>query len=177
MRRALVAVLALAVLASWAVFSGRSPSPSPGDAVVVYLVRHAERAEDGTDDPPISESGQARARLLADLLRDAGITHVHSTDYVRTRSTAEPFATRSGLDLASYDPRELSTFATELLATPGRHLVVGHSNTTPALVEALGGDPGGPIDEAEYDRLYVVTRAADGGISTVLLRFGQPFGG
>jgi phosphohistidine phosphatase SixA len=177
MRRALVALLVVAVLASWAVFLARSPSSSSGDAVVVYLVRHAERAEDGTDDPPISDAGQARARLLADLLRDAGVTHVHSTGYLRTRSTAEPFATRSGLGITSYDPRDLSTFAAELLATPGRHLVVGHSNTTPDLVEALGGDPGGPIDEAEYDRLYVVTRAAGGGISTVLLRFGQAFGG
>jgi len=59
---------------------------------------------------------------------------------------------------------------------PGRHLVLGHSNTTPQLVEALGGEPGAPIEEMEYDRLYIVT-LMDGRTSTVLLRFGSPYEG
>ena len=42
--------------------------------------------------------------------------------------------------------------------------MVGHSNTTPALVEALGGDPGSPIESLEYDRLYMVT--FEGGVGT-----------
>ena len=146
------------------------------DATVVYLVRHAERAEDGTNDPPISAAGEARAELVAEMLRDAGITHVHTTDYRRTRSTAAPTATSAGLEMRLYDPRDLSGFARELQQTPGRHLVLGHSNTTPALVEALGGDPGHPIEEMEYDRLYVVTLAG-GGASTVLIRFGDRFTG
>jgi len=51
--------------------------------------------------------------------------------------------------------------AAKLKATPGRHLVVGHSNTTPQLTELLGGDGGEPIVEAtEYDRLYVVKMEA-----------------
>jgi hypothetical protein len=56
---------------------------------------------------------------------------------------------------------------------PGRHFVVGHSDTTPALVEALGGDAGAPIADPEYDRLYVLTLEG-AGASTVLLRFGAP---
>ena len=75
-----------------------------------------------------------------------------------------------------YDPRDLPAFAQELWQTPGRHLVIGHSNTTPQLAEALGGDPGSPIEEMEYDRLYIVTLTVDGA-STVLLRFGERFGG
>ncbi len=146
------------------------------DDVVIYLVRHAERAEDGTDDPPISEEGEARAGLVADLLQDAGITQIHSTDYKRTRATAGPTATRTGLEVRSYDPRDLAAFARRLLATPGRHLVVGHSNTTPALVRALGGDPGDPIEEMEYDRLYIIVADPDG-VSTILMRFGAPFTG
>jgi hypothetical protein len=54
--------------------------------------------------------------------------------------------------------------------------VLGHSNTTPDLVTALGGDPQGPIAEMEYDRLYVVT-LTDEGASTVLLRFGARYRG
>lgn len=146
------------------------------DAVVVYLVRHAERAEDGTRDPPISEAGHERARLLAGMLADAGLTHVHTTDYKRTRSTAGPTAAAAGLEMQLYDPSDLEAFARRLRATPGRHLVLGHSNTTPALVDALGGEPGEPIDELEYDRLYVVF-IGPGATETVLLRFGAPFGG
>ena len=81
-----------------------------------------------------------------------------------------------GLEIGSYDPRDLPGFAAILKESPGRHLVLGHSNTTPQLVEALGGDPGSPIEEMEYDRLYIVTLHA-GGASTVLLRFGTPYEG
>ncbi len=166
--RASLALVALAVLA-W-------PIAAQSDASIVYLVRHAERAEDGTSNPPISEAGEARAELLAEMLRDAGITHVHSTDYTRTRSTGAPSAATNGVETQLYDPRDLPGFAEHLRESPGRHLVVGHSNTTPELVEALGGDPGRPIEEMEYDRLYIVTMTT-GGVSTVLLRFGERFGG
>ncbi|MDX1646538.1 MAG: phosphoglycerate mutase family protein [Longimicrobiales bacterium] len=144
--------------------------------VVVFLVRHAERAEDGTADPPISEPGEARARLLARMLRDVDLTHIHTTDYVRTRATGMPTARLQGLEMVLYDPDDLDAFARELRATAGRHLVLGHSNTTPELVEALGGDGHGAIEEMEYDRLYIVTLDPSG-VSTVLLRFGSDPGG
>lgn len=170
--RALSLILLLAALA------GAVPqhAQAQSDATVVYLVRHAERAEDGTSDPPISEAGEARARLLASMLEDAGLTHVHTTDYKRTRSTGAPSAEAAGLEMSVYDPRDLPRFAARLHATPGRHLVLGHSNTTPQLVEALGGDAGGAIEEMEYDRLYIVT-LTDAGASTVLIRFGARHGG
>jgi broad specificity phosphatase PhoE len=150
-----------------------APLLAQGEEVVVYLVRHAERAEDGTNDPPISEAGQARARLLATLLADAGITRIHSTDFKRTHQTGAPTAEATGLELESYDPRDLPGFAAELRRSPGRHLVLGHSNTTPGLVQALGGEPHGAIEEMEYDRLYIVV-ISGGEVSTGLLRFGEP---
>jgi len=170
-----VRVLLLLALVAGALGQPREAS-AQADATVVYLVRHAERAEDGTNDPPISDAGQARSALLAEMLRDAGITRIHTTDFKRTRSTGAPTARETGVEMVLYDPRDLPGFAAELRATPGRHLVLGHSNTTPQLVEALGGDPGHPIEEMEYDRLYVVT-LTDAGASTVLIRFGDRFGG
>lgn len=148
------------------------PAAAQEQPTVIFLVRHAERAEDGTNDPPISGAGQERARLLAGLLADAELTHIHTTDYKRTRQTAGPTAEAAGLDAELYDPRDLASFAGILRRTPGRHLVVGHSNTTPQLVAALGGDAHGEISEFEYDRLYIVT-IAGGTVSTVLLRFGE----
>jgi len=147
---------------------------------IIFLVRHAERADDGAmtgqEDPPLSEAGFSRARMLAKLLKDAGIDHVYSSDFIRTRETAAPTAEEAGVEIEIYDHRDAEGFARELLATPGRHLVVGHSNSTPALVAALGGDPHGEIEHLEYDRLYLVTARPDG-VDTVLLRFGRPFDG
>lgn len=167
--RATTPILALAAVAF-----GPGFLSAQEDATIVFLVRHAERAEDGTSDPVISLPGWDRARLLADLLGDAGLTDIHTTDYRRTRGTGRPIAEALGLDMQTYDPRALGEFADRLRASPGRHLVLGHSNTTPQLVAALGGDAGSPIDEAEYDRLYIVTLGGND-VSTVLLRFGAPF--
>lgn len=75
-----------------------------------------------------------------------------------------------------YDPRDLPGLVEKLRRAGGRHLVVGHSNTTPAVVELLGGEPGQPINEAgEYDRLYNVSIGPDGTTSSVMLRYGEPF--
>jgi len=154
------------------------PSAAAGqsDAIVVYLVRHAERAEDGTSDPVISLNGWDRSRLLAAMLSDAGLTNIHTTDLKRTRGTGQPTAEATGLAMEVYNPRDLAAFAERLRGMPGRHLVLGHSNTTPGLVAALGGDPGSNIEELEYDRLYIVT-LTDDGASTVLIRFGRRFEG
>ena len=168
-RRAFLVVASLLVLAPVAVEAQAEP-------IVVYVVRHSERAEDGTNDPPISEAGWARSRLIAEMLDDAGVTRVHSTDFKRTRSTGQPTAEAEGAEIESYDPRDLPGFAARLKTMPGRHLVLGHSNTTPQLVEALGGNPGAAIEEMEYDRFYIVT-IAGGTLSTVLLRFGEPYEG
>ena len=151
-------------------------SAQPQDsAVVVYLVRHAEKADDGTDDPPLAVAGQIRVWVLRALLADADLTHVHTTDWKRTRETAVPIADAAGLEPVLYDPQELEDVAAEIEAMPGRHLVVGHSNTTPQLAAALGGDPSGPIQELEYDRLYIVTIVPGRSPLTTLLRFGEPF--
>ena len=136
----------------------------------VFLVRHAEKQSG--DNPSLTEAGERRAEMLAALLSDKGITHIHSTDYKRTLETAAPLAARTGLEVLLYDPRDLNAFADELASTHGVHLVVGHSNTTPQLAEALGGAPGSDIDEAsEYDRLYVVTLRGSG-VSSEIQRYG-----
>jgi broad specificity phosphatase PhoE len=151
---------------------------SAQEGVEIFLVRHAEKADDGTSNPHLTPAGEERARLLAFMLKDAGITHVHSSGFHRTLETAAPLAEAMDAEVAVYDTGALEELARELKATPGRHLVVGHSNTTPNLVAALGGDPGSPIDElSEYDRLYLVTVGPEGGVETVLLRFGDPFEG
>lgn len=159
------------------VCGGESVTPDPQHAgtVVIYLVRHAEKGEGDGKDPELNAAGLQRARELARTLADAGVDAIYSTDFKRTRQTAAPLAERLGCEISLYDWEEMAALAADLKRAGGRHLVVGHSDTTPELVGLLGGEPGPDIDEAtEYDRLYVVTVGPDGSVSTVLLRYGEP---
>lgn len=149
---------------------------APSDStIVVYLVRHAEKADDGTNDPPLTIAGQIRGQTLARLLKDASVESVFSTDLKRTRETGRPLADAQGLELEFYDPSDLQSFAEVVRAKPGTHLVVGHSNTTPVLVDLLGGDPEGTIDDMEYDRLYMLVIESGRPAVSVLLRYGEPY--
>ena len=140
-----------------------APGPDTlGEPTIIYLVRHAETVPGGTRDPALSEDGEARARWLGVVLLHARLDAVYATEYQRTLQTAAwP---------ALYDPSNLAGLARELREQGGRVLVVGHSNTTPALVAALGGEGGPPIRPSEYDRLYTVVIRGDS-VRTVMLRY------
>ena len=170
-------VLLAALIGIFAACSDAPPAkPADAEAVevqaTIYLVRHAEKVL-GVQDPNLTEAGFARAAALVGKLSDVEINYVHSTDYARTRQTAQPVADDKWLPLQIYDPSDLESFAAQIIEAGGTHLVVGHSNTTPDLVAALGGEPGEEIDEAgEYDRLYIVQVLRTGGAQTELLRYG-----
>ena len=149
------------------------PAPRP-QPLVVFLVRHAEKV-DASDESKLSPAGNSRAEVLATTLHDADIEFVHSTDFIRTRKTALPVATKCGRKVDLYEAGDLPALVEQLKSSGGRHLVVGHSNTTPKLVELLGGEPGSKIEEKEYDRLYILTIGTDGVASTVLIRYGDAF--
>jgi 2,3-bisphosphoglycerate-dependent phosphoglycerate mutase len=148
--------------------------PAPDRAAgLIILVRHAETPHEPGGDPALTGAGVQRADRLAALLHDAGIETIHTTDYRRTRATASPIATALGLEPVVYDGRALEAVAARLARAGGRHLVVGHSNTTPQLVRLLGGDPGPDIRDDEHDRVYVVVLegGSSGATRTVLLRY------
>jgi broad specificity phosphatase PhoE len=142
--------------------AGGAADVEPGEAqpTVVYLLRHAETDKESAverKDPHLEERGRERAVSLARLLVDGGITTLYTSDFRRTRQTIGPLGYLLGLDPQVYDARDLPGIAEILRSRPGRHVVVGHSNTTPRLVELLGGEPGPPIDDAtEFDRLYIL---------------------
>ena len=140
-------------ITSFIFFSGTAQIIAEENPLVIFLVRHAEKV-DSSRDPELSEAGKQRVIELAETLSSADIEHIHSTDYIRTRNTAVPTAKAFNLDVEVYSTHDLAGFAEQLKDTGGRHLVVGHSNTTPKLVKPLGGEPGTPIVEKnEYDRL------------------------
>lgn len=157
---------------------------APALPVTVIAVRHAEKGTDDPRDPQLSDAGKARADALASLLAKAGVTHIFSTPYERTRGTVAPLAAALKLEVSTYSPADMSAFAETLRGLPAGSVAVvsGHSNTTPALVLDLGGDiedlrtyRGGPaLAESEYDRLFVVTLGSqDHATKTIELRYGE----
>jgi broad specificity phosphatase PhoE len=156
--RALLAALLPALLAA-----GVACAPRPAPAQTVILVRHAEKAAP-SGDVALSAVGEARAQALADALRDAGVTAVVTTELKRTQQTAQPLAAARGLTPRVVATRSGATAAhAEAVAEVVRGqkggvvLVVGHSNTVPAIVGALGGPRLPQICDAEYANLFVVT--------------------
>jgi phosphohistidine phosphatase SixA len=172
MRPSPIALLPLLLL----VLAASAPAPAPAERPsLIVLVRHAERAGPSSEDPGLTPVGSERAEALARLLHEAGITQIHASDTRRTRETGLPLAQRLGLDIEGYDPRNLEGFAARLLTLPGRHLIIGHSNTTDEMSVLLGGASHGPIvEDWEYDRLYFLTPRPGGGMETVMIRFGPP---
>ncbi len=135
----------------------------------IYLVRHAEKQNDGSKDPTLTAIGKQRAGNLSQILKDKNIVAIYSSDYNRTRQTAGPLAKRLGLNVVLYNPGKLKKFAAQLLNSQGNLLVVGHSNTTPNLASLLGGESFGEIEHLEYDRVYQLSFQAEQ-IKTKLLR-------
>ena len=147
-------------------------------ATTVILVRHAEKAAAPADDPPLTEAGQARAQALMAIAREAGVTAIVTTQFARTRGTAEPAAT--ALKITPDVVRAGGgTHAQEVARTVMTHaggvvLVVGHSNTVPAIVAALGAPQPPPICDSSYDDLYIVTVPASGPARAIHARYGEP---
>jgi broad specificity phosphatase PhoE len=119
----------------------------------VILVRHAER-EVGGSDPSLSATGRARARLLADILAETRIDAIFTSTLKRTKQTATPIAERIGVSPLVLD--DGMNAAREQVRSAGqRVLVVGHTDTVPALIAALGG-PAVDIPDTAFNRLLVL---------------------
>jgi len=153
----------------------------------VFLVRHAERAREPAQDPPLTDAGKARAEALARLLSGAGVKAVYTSQFARTKQTAEPLAKLLGvpasvvaLSLKPDKPREVSEQSIrELKSKVEAHageavLVVGHTNSVPDLIRELGGDVVPTIEESKFDDLFVVTVYAPGRAKVVHLKYGAP---
>jgi phosphohistidine phosphatase SixA len=124
----------------------------------IFIVRHGEKAASGGNDPDLSKAGRARAESLAAVLKDAGITAIYATEFVRTQATAAPLAKALGLEVMKSSAAETTSLATKLRNLRGGNtLVVAHSNTIPSLIKSLGIDTPVEIPDDAYDNLFVIT--------------------
>jgi len=134
------------------------------------------------DDPGLTPAGERRVAELTRQLVDAdvvaGVDAVYSTPFRRTEETARPVAETLGLTVNSYDPANTEEIMERIVKEhKGKIiLVVGHSNTLPALIGNMGASKKVPeIAENEYDNIYIVSIPWFGKTKTIRLRYGEPY--
>lgn len=151
---------ALLILLSF-VFTGYAQSnTATEDATItkIILIRHAEKADDGTKNPPLSSEGVLRAQKLNALFADIKIDSLYATQYKRTEQTLEVVSKNRNIKISNYNPSD-KLFAENLLKNKGKTmLVAGHSNTIPALVNTLiKSNKYQQLDETEFGKIWVLT--------------------
>jgi 2,3-bisphosphoglycerate-dependent phosphoglycerate mutase len=129
----------------------------------VYVVRHAEKIASSDNaskmmdnDPPLSDAGKVRALVLKNELAGKHITHIYSTNTIRTRSTAEPLSQAIKINVELYN--NIDSLVTTIRSAKGNVLVVGHSNTVDDIVNELCGQTkiANDLKDGEYDNLFVM---------------------
>src|SRR6266478_4620644 len=123
---------------------------------VVVIVRHAEKATNGGSDPDLSSAGRARADALARILKDSGITAIFTSEFKRTQETAAPTATSAQVTPTVVAAKDTAALVTKLHQLNGNALVVGHGDTIPNIVKALGINSPINIPDADYSELFIV---------------------
>ena len=151
----------LFVFVAFIFFFSCSPKQEPK---TIYLVRHAEKQLVG-DDPLLSVVGTVRAKKLAQILANQEIQHVFSTNFIRTKATAQPLIdAQQGLSIELYDVKDHDALVKELRQRKGNALVVGHSNTIHHVANYFvqEGEKYPELQDIEYDFIFVVTLEKDG---------------
>ena len=127
-----------------------------------YIVRHAEK-EAATNmmssDVPLSAEGSQRSEALKLTLKHSNIKAIYSTNYIRTKSTAEPLSQLLGIPVQIYDPGDTS-FINRLKSINKRNvLVVGHSNTVDDIINGITGEIAmSDLPETQYGDLFIIQK-------------------
>lgn len=124
-----------------------------------YFIRHAEKDRSNPDevDPELNQKGLGRAMHWAEILKDVSIDAVYTTDFERTAMTAAPTAVKNDITVQYYEPETLNLEQFKADNLGKNVLVVGHSNTTPDLVnQMIGEDLYYEMDDSDNGSLFIV---------------------
>jgi len=148
----------------------------------IIFTRHAEQSALPSADPGLSEAGRLRVAELTRQLVDAdvvaGVDAVYATPLRRSQETAQTVADALDLPVYTYAPDDNEAILNTILKNhKGKIiLVVGHSDTVPTLIADLGASKKvPPIQENEFDNIYVVSIPWFGKTKTIRLRYGEPY--
>ena len=133
----------------------------------VFVTRHAERVEYESADGVLSSTGEERAQALARVLADAGVTAVYISERKRTLQTADPLTQALRIAPTAVGGAGLEQVDATLEMVRARDkngivVIVGHSNSVPLFLKALGYSGEVTIGPREHDDLFVVVPNATG---------------
>lgn len=164
-----------ALFATWIVL----PALASAQPATVILVRHAERAAAPANDPILTDAGNQRAIDLRDALLAAGIKTVITTQLQRTGLTAKPLSDTLGITpivvrAGGPTAAHVDSVAAAVRRRPAGDvvLVVGHSNTIPAIIGALGGPKLADLCDNQYSMIFVLEFPAHGAARFIQARYG-----
>jgi broad specificity phosphatase PhoE len=138
----------------------------------VYVVRHAERADDSADSE-LSREGIGRSNRLSTMLGGAGVTRIFTTDRKRTVQTAAPLAAALHVTprIVGGSDEDALIQAVRASRPADRVLIVGHSNTVLSILRRLGVEQTITIADNEFDSLFVVVPHKDGPPTLLRLKY------
>jgi broad specificity phosphatase PhoE len=134
--------------------------PAKAQAVTTFiLIRHAEKVNDGTPDPELTEEGLIRANSLVTLLKEIQVDAIYSTAFKRTTNTVIPLSQAKNIRIQNYEAfkgEEIDQMLKDY--TGGTIAVVGHSNNIPWIANYLiGKETYKTFDDSDYDNVLIVT--------------------
>ena len=156
----------------------------PSTATVVFVVRHAEKAGGGGDDPPLTEAGLRRSQALIQAVEYANTRAIYTTQFIRNHETAKPLSDKTGVPVTEvpvnlHNPGDYGErLAKEILAKHAGEfvVVVGHQNTVPGVVQALSGQTVPGLRDLEYGSVFIIVVPTDGAPRLIRAQYGLPDG-
>jgi phosphohistidine phosphatase SixA len=147
----------------------------------IIVLRHADKLS--PPDDGLEPQGIERAKLLARMLADSGLTVAFCSEFKRTAQTLEPLQERLGSTLsvksitingpggADAHVHDIVAAVKSLPADTGI-IIVTHSNTVDRIVKNLGGGTVKPLEETEFDKLFILVANPPGATGLVKLNYG-----
>lgn len=134
-----------------------APAPAAAQETAPrYVMRHLDTPK-GERDPDLLPAGAARATALVAWFEGKPLAAIFATPYRRTQQTAAGIAAARGLTVQTYDPADTDALIARVKAVAGPVLIVGHSNTVPDIVAALGGERPGDLAHEDFGDLWTIS--------------------
>ncbi|TDQ10288.1 phosphoglycerate mutase family protein [Pedobacter metabolipauper] len=148
----LFGILLILVVQSGLIYAQEKP-------LTIILLRHAEKENDGTKDPALSEKGKQFAQKISSVLAEVRIDAAYSTSYKRTNQTIAQLAAKNQVAVKTYDPSKSNELIREIERSGNKTIVIsGHSNTVNLIYNLLIKDnPIKELGDDEYRKVFIIT--------------------